>query len=225
MSACDAGKPERSTQLYRSVNYLPGAPLSDDDRVLSAKGRARRDQIIEVAGRLFGQRGYAAVSWRDIAAEVGITHPLLAHYFAGKDELLFAVMDSWRQRAERHRLIADDDPEGIPDRIVALAEENERTPGYIALFSGLAADGIDPDHPTHDRFIEQHDTVYALLLSFFNWAEQKGRLRSGVDPRIAARSLMALEDGAQVQWLYRPEAVDVPAIVRSYLNLVLEPKA
>lgn len=199
--------------------------MTDADRTLSAKGRARRDQIIEVAGRLFGQRGYAAVSLRDIAAEVGITHPLLAHYFRGKEELLFAVMDSWRQRAERHRLIADHDPEGIPDRIVALAEENERTPGYVALFSGLAADAIDPDHPAHDRFIEQYDTVYGLLLSFFRWAEQVGRLRTGVDPRVAAQSLIALEDGAQVQWLYRPDAVDVPAIVRSYLELVLAPQA
>ena len=47
----------------------------------------RRAQILQAAGRLFAQRGYAAVSVGEIAAEVGVTKAALYHHFPGKDEL------------------------------------------------------------------------------------------------------------------------------------------
>ena len=191
------------------------------ERTLSAKGRARRDQIIEVAGRLFGQRGYGSVSLRDIATEAGITHPLLVHYFRSKEELLHAVIESWRERAARHGLVDAEGYEGLPSRVVELAEENAEVPGYIALFAGLSSDAVDPEHPAHELFLDQYRTVYESLFAFFRHEEARGALRHGVDPSIAARSLIALEDGAQVQWLYHPDEVDVPELVRAYLELVL----
>ena len=191
------------------------------ERTLSAKGRARRDQILEVAGRLFGQRGYASVSLRDIAAEAQITHPLLVHYFRTKEDLLHAVMAAWRERAAHHRLIDPDDFEGLPTRALALAEENARTPGYIALFASLSSEAVNPEHPAHEMFQDQYRIVFDGLRRYFAWEQDRGGLRDGVDPSIAARTLIALEDGAQVQWLYRPEDVDVPALMRAYLEQVL----
>jgi len=53
----------------------------------------RRDAIIEVASRLFLERGYAATSVRQIAEEVGVTEAALYYHFkAGKRELLEAVV-------------------------------------------------------------------------------------------------------------------------------------
>lgn len=196
--------------------------MSNTERALSAKGRARRDQILEVAGRLFGSKGYATVSLRDIAAEAGITHPLLMHYFDTKEELLHAVMDTWRERADAHRVNATD-LENLPDRVVELAEDNERTPGYVALFSGLAADGADPEHPAHTRFQDHYSHTHEVLLGYFRWAQQHGRLRPGVEPETAARTLIAIEDGAQIQWLYQPDSVQVPQVMREYLRLVTSP--
>lgn len=191
------------------------------ERTLSAKGRARRDQIIEVAGRLFGQRGYGSVSLRDIATEAGITHPLLVHYFRSKEELLHAVIGSWRERAARHGLVDPKGFDGLPTRVVELARENAGLPGYIALFAGLSSDAVDPDHPAHAFFLEQYRVVYESALAFFRHEQIRGTLREGVDPAVAARSLIAIEDGAQVQWLYRPDEVDVPGLVRAYLEQVL----
>ena len=44
----------------------------------------RRVEILRVAGRLFQQRGYAAVSLRDIAAGVGVTKATVLHHFGSK---------------------------------------------------------------------------------------------------------------------------------------------
>ena len=53
---------------------------------------ARREQILQCAIRLFGERPYAAVSTIDIAREAGIARGLLNHYFGTKRDLYLAVV-------------------------------------------------------------------------------------------------------------------------------------
>jgi AcrR family transcriptional regulator len=53
----------------------------------------RRDQIVEVASRLFMEHGYSATSVRQIAEEVGCTEAALYYHFKeGKRELLESVV-------------------------------------------------------------------------------------------------------------------------------------
>lgn len=48
-----------------------------------------RERVLAVAERLFAERGYAAVTLRDIAAEVGLKHASLYHHVPGGKEALF----------------------------------------------------------------------------------------------------------------------------------------
>src|SRR5262245_50645893 len=53
----------------------------------------RMEQTLAVAHVLFAARGYAAVTMDDIAAEVGVTKPLLYNYFGNKERLYVACME------------------------------------------------------------------------------------------------------------------------------------
>lgn len=59
-----------------------------------------REQIVEVADRLFYQQGYEHTSFAHIAAEVKISRGNFYHHFRSKDEILDAVIS---HRIERTR--------------------------------------------------------------------------------------------------------------------------
>jgi len=60
-----------------------------------------RERVLQAAERLFAERGYAAVTLRDIAAAVGIRHASLYHHApGGKEELFIEVTE---RSLERHR--------------------------------------------------------------------------------------------------------------------------
>ncbi len=48
-----------------------------------------RERVLDVAERLFAQRGYTAVTLRDIAAELGMRHASLYYHVPGGKEALF----------------------------------------------------------------------------------------------------------------------------------------
>jgi AcrR family transcriptional regulator len=52
----------------------------------------RMEQALAVAHGLFAERGYAAVTMDEVAAEVGVTKPLLYNYFGNKEQLYIACM-------------------------------------------------------------------------------------------------------------------------------------
>ena len=72
------------------------SPLSTSKR--AAQGRATREQLIEVATRLFAQHGYEDTSIEAVLAAAGVSRGALYHHFAGKDALFEAVVESVDQR-------------------------------------------------------------------------------------------------------------------------------
>ncbi len=61
----------------------------------------RRQAILLAAERLFAQRGYHAVSIRDIAVEAGVPSALVGYYFGPKDELFHAIFQHWNGTIEQ----------------------------------------------------------------------------------------------------------------------------
>ncbi|MBS1676225.1 MAG: TetR family transcriptional regulator [Actinobacteria bacterium] len=49
-------------------------------------------EILERAAQLFSERGYAATSLQEIAAELGISRSSLYHYFSNKEEMLIRLV-------------------------------------------------------------------------------------------------------------------------------------
>jgi AcrR family transcriptional regulator len=83
---------------------------------------SRRSQILEVAARLFAERGFHGVSVGDIGKAMGVSGPALYKHFDSKDAVLAEMLVSISERllAEgRARVDAADSPD---DALTALVD-------------------------------------------------------------------------------------------------------
>ncbi len=54
-----------------------------------------RDEILQAAGALLNEKGYAAISMDELASCAGISKPTLYSHFANKEDLIFAAVMHW----------------------------------------------------------------------------------------------------------------------------------
>ena len=201
------------------------ADLADPGRGY-AKGRAKREQILQAAIQLFGEVGYHSASLRELASRVGMSHPGLLHHFPTKVALLEAVLEH-RDVVDRSEL-GEEIERGTDyvDALVALVERNSLRRPVVELFTALAAEATSPDHPAHEYFVQRYATTVAAVGEGLQRYAGAGGLRDGVDAAVAARHVVALMDGLQVQWLLaldrdEEDRVDMAADLRAYLRMVL----
>lgn len=86
--------------------------------------RVRR--IVAVAAEVFGERGYEAATVEEVAERLDVTKGSLYYYFAGKDELATAAIETlgtdWTERLESLAVSLADRPR--PERLRALLREH-----------------------------------------------------------------------------------------------------
>jgi AcrR family transcriptional regulator len=86
-----------------STEQVAPAPPATPGRIERKRGK-RIQQILATAAALFGERGYDAVSLEDVADRLDVTKGSLYYYFASKDELVTAAIETlgneWTARLE-----------------------------------------------------------------------------------------------------------------------------
>ena len=184
----------------------------------SPKGAAKREAILDAALAVFGEVGLHGASLREIASRVGVSHQSLMHYFPTKNELLMAVL---RRRDERLRRHFDDSPGMSIGELITLAEDNERMPGVIELYNMASAEATNDEHPAHDYYAEFYQSIIASTARFLQRAEDQGVLREGWTPQSAARAILGMMDGLQLQWLYDREEVNVAGTLKMLVSSMI----
>lgn len=121
----------------------------------------RRAELLDVALRLFAERGYEATTIADISATTGTAHGLVYHYFRSKDDLLLAVLERNSFLPALRQLLAAQPDEPAIDvlpRIAAgfsamIAEradfmslvlrESQTNPAVAAAMGQLVGEGLE----------------------------------------------------------------------------------
>jgi AcrR family transcriptional regulator len=71
------------------------------DAVRDLIGRARREQIVGAATRVFAEKGFRRSTTREVARAAGVSEGTIYNYFEDKDALLLAILDRLNETERR----------------------------------------------------------------------------------------------------------------------------
>ena len=191
----------------------------------------KRARILNEAVVLFGEHGYAGTSLADIANAADISKAGLLHHFSSKDELFCKVLERRDREDALSILVEspagegdtveapvdtignldtldvagasdlDGNPWALLERYVELLERNVAHRDLTAIYTATAVSVLDAEHPAHRWMANHLNSAVERFESSFEAGKTAGLVDPKMPSRLVARSLVALIDGIQLQWL------------------------
>jgi AcrR family transcriptional regulator len=159
-----------------------------------------REALLRAATALFGEKGPASVSTREIAAEANVNSGLIHRHFRTKDQLLREVLNDLAREIAEVESADGDEMRTLREFFFATRERA----GYWKLLARCILDGQDPadiqsEFPTVDRMIELLEEMQA-----------KGAITDRFDARNLAAAFLSLALGYLIfePWILSATSLD-----------------
>jgi len=174
-------------------------------------------RILEIAERRMRQAGYNAVSYRDIAAEMGIKSASLHYHFPKKEDLGVALIKRYSQNFE-NRLKLDtfnqSDPRKKVSAFINIYRSSLEDQNLVCLCAVLGAEAPGLPHPiTHEikTFFEMN----------IHWLAEEHKAMKLPSPFDTAKTTLALLEGAMIISSVNDDMSIFEAAVRSIQSSTL----
>jgi len=177
---------------------------------LTPKGARTRARIVDAAARLIHEQGAAGTTLDDVRTAAEVSGSQLSHYFAGKDELVQAVIDHQADVIVGSQEQADlGTVEGIRawrEMVIAAAGSTDGKGG--CPLGSLGGQLAETDPEARALIAAGFDRWSAAIGDGLRAPQASGRLPAGITPDDLAMTLLAALQGglllAQVQRDTRP---------------------
>lgn len=188
-----------------SLIYLPvskmGLPMKKNPPLktppsLDSKARER---LLSSAARLFGRKGYAATTVREIVTEAGVTKPVLYYYFQNKEGLYSELLRGALERFDALLEEARKRQGPVIDRLLFLADR------ALVLFM----DQIEVARLTYSIYYGPPQGAPAFDLEAYHL-------------KFQARLADLVREGFEAREFRRGTVEDITWMVLALLNLALE---
>jgi AcrR family transcriptional regulator len=183
--------PQRPAQLASARSSVAASPQPTGRLTLAQ----RRRQLIEVARRVFAERGFRGATTRRIAAVAGVTEALIFQHFPDKDALYTAILDEQATEERSDAWLSElesgfasmKDGEVVRRLYTGLITQYDRDPDLLRLMMFSALE----EHPLSRHLQDTATRLYRLLEAFITAGQRAGRFKSG-SPAFLARATLAL---------------------------------
>lgn len=159
-------------------------------------GDERRTQILEVAIKLFSQRGFSGTTTREIARSAGVSEAMVFKHFANKEDLYSALLDlkacdrKIQNRFEDlvKKTEAKDDFGVFYTMALNALNYHSEDSGFMRLMLHSALEEHDLARMFFESFIIEK---YKFLGDYIRQRQADGVFRE-IDPRIVVRTFMGM---------------------------------
>lgn len=184
---------------------------------LSARGERTRNTLIAAARAVFEQRGFDGTRMGDIAEEAGVAHGTVYTWFATKEELLHAVIESIAGALYASLAV----PEATsPVERVSIANERYfaayRTTARLLEVVEQAAVSDASFRAVLTNLRTTH--VQRVTKTIRRW-QREGTADAEIDAQVAAAALCAMVEGFARHWLGRGERHDEQLALQTLTEL------
>lgn len=160
------------------------------------KHEARRRQILDAAVLCFARRGFHQTRTAEICAEAGMSPGNVFHYFAGKDDIIAAIVDEDGRETAARFARTDGETDAIAalmariDASLALATD----PIQVRITLEVMAEAVR--NPAMMACAARNEAVRRTALAgLLEWAQAQGQLAAGLDIAAAVDWVLMLLDG------------------------------
>jgi AcrR family transcriptional regulator len=162
-------------------------------------GRTRRDELLDIAARVFATRGIASATVRDIAQEAGILSGSLYHHFESKEEMVREIIAPAADQ-ESHSAIAAaaaTPTEALRECILTAVRWVAKHPDVARILRNDAQ--YIKETPALAETERRRQGGRLVWISIVEEGMKDGTFRQGLDPDVAVR---AMWDGvlASIRW-------------------------
>jgi AcrR family transcriptional regulator len=171
----------------------------------------RRREVAEAVWRVLAGTGFAGLSLRAVAREMGATTGLLTHYFRSKRELVQHALEVVHERTAPRMAEAetpDRGVEGLRVRLRAVLADDEEATVLSRVWVGfwdLALADAELGRAEAARYERWRDRLRPLVEE----AADRGELSPGRDRETVVDILTAFTHGLVVQALFDPDRFPV----------------
>lgn len=153
--------------------------------------------MLVAAASCFARQGFHRTTMDEIAREAGVSTGLIYRHFAGKDELVVAIVEQ-HSTEQLDRIAAARAQPTLAAALDALAEADLAAGAARAdglLFAEVIAEALR--NPAIERIVRAgDDAVQAALAALLTAARERGETDHARDPLLTAELLLALGEGA-----------------------------
>jgi TetR/AcrR family transcriptional regulator, fatty acid metabolism regulator protein len=183
----------------------------------------KRRRLLDAAVRVFARKGFHTCRVGDVAAEAGVSHGLLYHYFRSKDELLEAIFaETWSGLLGS---IAEVEASDAParDQLARVAALFLRSWRHMPDVVRVVVQEIGRTHDLGGRAAEFHEVGLAIE-RILRRGQERGEVRADVDPRLASTVFYGGIDELLTAWVFgiQPDGdEEVAAAEKALLDVTL----
>ena len=179
----------------------------------SEKSNDRRREIVQAAYQTLAEKGFEGLRMREIAKRAGIDHSTLHYYFAGKDDLIYGVVNHIVHDLAIGRP-ARQDEEASPREVLAghfqaLVRQMEQTPQMFVVLLELHSRSMR--EPALRAIFAKNDRSWkSFLVETLRAGIERKEFRATLVPDVIADVIIAMVRGVSTTFAGRPAMMKRP---------------
>jgi AcrR family transcriptional regulator len=184
------------------------------------------DKLLSEARKLFVSKGYRATTLEQIAAAAGLTKGAVYFHFGAKEAVLVQLLSGIESQLIDPALAILKSPGSpVADKLVQFL----RSHGELGLTNredmllliGMSIEFAEQTGEAADRIKRMYKLLYKVLGSLIRRGQAAGEIRRDAPSAELASVVIAMHDGAFLEWYRRGSELDGKKLVRAILSVLL----